>query len=496
MRGLALCLLLVLPLGCYQKNSYSCTGDNECVQGGMKGTCEPAGFCAFPDTMCPSGERYEPNAGGGLGGQCVPPGTGIDAPMGDTPIMPMNCGTLGMMCCQGEAQPCVAGAYCDTGSGMCKQCITDLAVGGSHTCALKFDGSVWCAGENVRGQQGTGVVGGNDALTRAMPVKDTANAVIADATAIISGESTNCVLRTGGTVWCWGKNDDGQVGPGASNIGAATQITYASDMSPLTGMVSLGAGHDMVCAIDAGGTGWCWGENLDGQLGDGTTTARPRAAPILVAPAGAPFANIAAISSNDENTACLRTTTNEIWCWGNNDSGSVGDGTIVQKINPVQVALGVSVAVGRHHTCAVENDHTVWCWGSNSHLRLATANGSSTTPAQSLTTTNAPFGNAASVAAGGVSCALMMNGDLYCWGTNPHGQTGTGTGNERPQPVLRPDGVTPIHGVTKVLANYGHACALLADGEALCWGKNTSGEFGDGTRTNRNYAGPVPLTCP
>jgi alpha-tubulin suppressor-like RCC1 family protein len=488
-RGLALCLLL-LPLGCYHKNSYSCTGDNECVQLGVHGMCEPTGFCAFPDPACPGGDRYEQNAGGGLAGQCVPPGTGIDAP---TDTMPMTCGGVGMPCCQGEAQACVGNAFCD--SGTCKQCITQIALGNSHSCVLKYDGTVWCAGDNGRGQLGIGTVGGNQLVMRTVQVRDSANATISDATAIVTGQGNSCALRAGGTVWCWGKNDDGQTGSGATSIGVATQMVRASDGMPLTGMVSITTGHDMVCALDAGGTAWCWGENIDGQLGDGTTTSRPGAAPVLVAAAGAPFANVVEITTNEVNTACLRDNANGIWCWGNNDNGTIGDNTYVAKSSPVHVADGVSVAVGRRHVCAVENDHTVWCWGNGGHQRTATANGDSSVPAQSLSIANAPFGGAASVVAAGVSCALMMNGDLYCWGANTHGQTGTGIGTDRPMPVIRTDGA-PLHNVTKVVANYAHTCALLADGEALCWGKGDSGEFGDGTKNSRNLPGPVPLTCP
>ena len=106
-----------------------------------------------------------------------------------------------------------------------------------------------------------------------------------------------------------------------------------------------------------------------------------------------------------------------------------------------------------------------------------------------------PFGGAAEVTAAGVSCARMANDDLYCWGTNPHGQTGTGVGTRFPLPVIYADG-TPLHGVKRVLANYSVTCAFLNDGNLLCWGKNDSGQLGDGTFASRNYPAPIPLTCP
>jgi len=493
-RGLAVALCLVLSqLGCGQRSQYACTASNECVLNGIDGLCEPQGFCAFPDPMCPSGDRFETNAGEGLGGQCVPPGTGIDSGI-DTMIdaMPTNCGAVGMACCPNST--CFGNGFCD--SGMCKQCVTDIGLGGSHLCTLKYDGSVWCSGANDKAQLGTGPANAaTGTLTRGAPVKDTSNAVIMDATAIAAGEGHTCVIRTGGTVWCWGRNDDGQTGPTGTSNGAAVQITLASDMSPLTGIVSIAAGHDQVYAIDGTGTAWAWGESTNGQLGDGMKVNRPRAAPVLVAAAGANFPNVAAISTNDENTTCLRDTSNAIYCWGGNADGTVGDNTVVDKTSPVLILSGVDVAVGRRHTCAVKTDNTVACWGSSGHLRLATDTGEVHVPTQSLSMPGVPFGGVASLAAAGVSCAIMLNGDLQCWGANVHGQVGTGMTAYYPMPVVRADG-TPLHNVTKVIANYSHTCAMLADGEALCWGNNGSGEFGDGTRTNRNYPGPVPLTCP
>jgi alpha-tubulin suppressor-like RCC1 family protein len=489
-RGIVRLVVLVAALtaGCH--STYSCESSVECVLGGVNGTCEPSGFCAFPDMSCPSGERYEPKAGGGLGGMCAPASIvdgGIDAPS--------NCGAVGMACCQGEVQSCVDNAFCN--GGTCNQCIVDIAIGNDFSCAIKYDGTVWCTGSNGRGQLGNGVVGGVNTNMRS-EVHDTTNALISDATAIHAGVEHACVLRAGGAVWCWGKNDDGQVGNNTNNnnVSQADQVTKASDGTPLTGIMSLANSHDSTFGIDASGEAWAWGDNAGGQCGDGTVvTPHIRAAPVLVAAAGAPFAGVAQIVSNENDTVCLRTTGNAIWCWGANSQGEVGDNTSVLKSSPVHVFDGIAITVGRFTTFAVRGDHTVWGWGINARGRLhSLAGGDSQVPTQ-IGNGGQPLGGAADVVAAGVSCALMSNGDLYCWGTNQHGQTGTSVSPIDPLPVLRANG-SPLHGVKRAVAGYATMCAFIDDGELLCWGKNQDGQLGDGTFANRSFPAPIPMTCP
>ncbi len=481
---------VALTAGCSQTNPYSCESSVQCVLGGVKGTCEASGFCAFPDTTCPSGERYEPKAGNMLGGTCAPASTvdgGIDAPG--------NCGAVGMACCQGELQACIGNAFCN--GGTCAQCITDIAIGNDFSCAIKYDGTVWCSGNNSRGQLGTGVVGGVNTSMRSQ-LRDNANQLVADAIAIHAGVEHACVVRSGGGVWCWGKNDDGQVGNGTSsnNVGAAAPVKKASDGTQLDGVVSLGAAHDTSYAVDSSGEAWAWGDNATGQCGDGTVvTPHTKAAPVLVAAGGATFANVASIASNDDDRVCLVDTASAIWCWGHNSNGEVGDNTVVDKSSPVHVFDGISLATGRYTTLAVRSDNTVWGWGADSHGRLHSVSGGDSPVPVQVGDASMPLSGVAEVIAAGVSCARMTNEDLYCWGQNPHGQTGTGIAPTSPSPVLRAPG-NPLHAVKRAVAGYATVCAFLEDGELVCWGKNADGQIGDGTFTNRNFPGPVPLSCP
>jgi alpha-tubulin suppressor-like RCC1 family protein len=481
--------IAVVLSSCGGHSQYSCTASNQCVDQGMQGTCEPSGFCAFPDTSCPSGDRYEPNAGTGLGGQCVAPGTGIDSGIDG---LPPNCGAVGMACCPDSS--CGGNAYC--ASGTCAQCIVDMAIGNNHTCALKYDGTVWCSGDNGGGALGIGTFGGLPQAMR-LQARDTTNTPIHDATAIASGNHHTCALRAGGAVWCWGNNDDGQVGDNTTNDRDVAHATQVVGGAALTAMAGLALADDQSCALDGSGGAWCWGFNGDGELGDGTVVSRSQAARVLVAAGGAPFTGIAEVTMGSRGQTCLRTASNQIWCWGANPDGQVGNNTTTAQSVPVQIVDGISVSAGRSQTCAVEPDGSVWCWGPPDKSRLGPGvGGDQLTPNAVLASAGgAQLGGATKVVAAALSCALVANGEVMCWGTNPHGQLGTGIGTATPMPVVYSNG-THLSNVTRMIANYAMACAFRSDGELLCWGRNEEGELGDGTFVSRNYPEPVKVSCP
>src|SRR5262249_31141214 len=155
---------------------------------------------------------------------------------------------------------CVDNTRCD-GTGSCAKCVLDVAFGAHAGCVLKYDGTVWCAGDNLLGQLGSGTTG--PAVAKWTQARD-ATGVITDATAVASGKDNTCALRSGGSVWCWG-----------DTIGNAAVQTVKTDTTPLTGIVEIGLGLAHRCGRDANGGVWCWGANGGGQLGDGTTTLRP-----------------------------------------------------------------------------------------------------------------------------------------------------------------------------------------------------------------------------
>ena len=492
--------LVVAAFGCGNHGSYVCASSTQCVQNGVHGTCETQGFCSFPDTGCPSGSRFESGAGDDLGGECVPEGNPADAST--------TCGAVGQACCvDGEvgSPPCLDNGFCSNGT--CAQCVTDVGTGLRHNCYLKQDHTVWCSGENRSGQLGNG---GTSTVAIATPVqvRDMANTVVADATGLALGGVHSCAIRAGGEVWCWGENntctDGGQLGDGTTtNRDRAVPVIRTNNMR-LTDIVELGASYCNTCARDSTGGVWCWGDNENNRLGDGTIVSRTKAAPVLVAAGGAAFTGAAELSVGDQH-ACVRKTNGETWCWGSNYAGQVGNTTKVNAPVPVKVMdTTISISAGRYHTCAVKTDNSVWCWGQGWQGRLGNGKGDrdsgstldEPTPKPALTALGGtPFGGAKSVAAGAVSCSLSTTNAASCWGAAQYGQTGTGGGTYVPAPVLDVDG-KPLTSVERLVTKFTRVCAFLTSGRLVCWGRNSEGEMGDGTFVNHGLATPIRLSCP
>jgi alpha-tubulin suppressor-like RCC1 family protein len=199
--------------------------------------------------------------------------------------------------------------------------------------------------------------------------------------------------------------------------------------------ISGGSAH--VCALDAGGAAYCWGWNVFGQLGDGTTTDRSSPTPVA---GGLTFVKLSAGYAS----TCGLTADGTAYCWGSNEYAQLGIGTLTGPEScedqrpcstvPVRVAGGrrwASVSVGQFHACAVTPAGVAYCWGSNVTGALGIMTGDGTTP-----TAVAGGLTFASVNAGVLhSCGVTVAGVAYCWGDNVAGQLGDGTGTRRQVPV-------------------------------------------------------------
>lgn len=373
-------------------------------------------------------------------------------------------------------------------------------------CVLHSDHTVWCAGENQYGELGFGLTSPKSSTW--MQVRDSTSVAISDATAISGGWEFMCALRAGGTVWCWGLGSTGQLGNNMNaNAAAAVQVQKTGGQ-PLTNIVQLGAGKNHTCARDMANGVWCWGRNDYGQIGDGTITTmttnnnRSGAVAVLVAPAGAPVTDALDLQVGGEHT-CVMRANNAAWCWGRNDKGELGDNTTTNRPNPVSYGTALQLVTGNFTTCALHADGNMYCTGDTWRNRIGNGapaydNGLNhyALPERVLTApAGAPLTGISSLAAGGVTCAVMADTSVQCWGDNTHGQTGNGGGSTVPAPVLRSDG-KPLTGVDRVVAKFPRACAHRTDGSWWCWGRNLEGAFGDGTLVNHGLATPLGGGCP
>jgi alpha-tubulin suppressor-like RCC1 family protein len=235
-------------------------------------------------------------------------------------------------------------------------------------------------------------------------------------------------------VYCWGSNWQGRLGDGTYiDRRVATQAT---GMAAGVAKVTAGKGH--TCVLKSNGQVWCWGRNWSGQVGDGTTTERTSGVQITWPTQPAPL--ITDIVCGEEFT-CVITAAGGAWCFGENGYGQLGDDTITDHGTPAPVTgmeTGIAdVEAGAQHTCLIKTDGSLWCWGNNYYGRV----GDGTATERHLPVAVMNMDDEVTGAGGGrrSTCGIRA-GLLYCWGYNYYGQLGDGTNTDRyvPTPVAVP----------------------------------------------------------
>lgn len=233
--------------------------------------------------------------------------------------------------------------------------LSSIAAGG-HSCGITVNSGAKCWGSNQFGEIGDGTT-----IWRRTPVN--VSGLSSHVAQITSGYLSSCAVMEDGSGKCWGSNDYGQLGDGA------TDDRYLPvDVVGLTGATGIAAGTDHTCAIVDGVGVKCWGGNEAGQLGDGT--AQPRSTPVDVAGISG---TVRAIATGWDYT-CAVLENGAVKCWGKNDKGQVGDGTTGIRITPVDV-IGLTggmtaIATGWLHTCAITESGGILCWGENDFGQL------------------------------------------------------------------------------------------------------------------------------
>jgi len=387
-----------------------------------------------------------------------------------------------------------------------------VAAGGFFTCALRATGQVLCWGYNFEGELGDNTgTDSNVPVPPMMPADDTVELEV--------GIWTACARRAGGTIMCWGGNFQGELGFVSTAPRSLVPVTVAqiTDAKELT-FSSIGQ-HG--CAKRANDHWWCWGFGVYGQIGDGAGMNR--------------FSPVDTGLIADEvvaggSTTCARTGSTKR-CWGWNGYGQHGDGATLLHPSPYEVQqlagaedfglgprhlcfartgiafctginadtqLGDSttkpttapqavpqlssvtgVSAGHTHSCATRSDGSVWCWGSNYSGEL----GNSSAPANSGPVMVEGLSNVATVHSGGngFTCARRADFVVACWGRNASGQLGDGTLGSRNNAVA-------IGGLAANAINVGdsHVCAVRTNGVPTCWGQNARGQLGDGTQMDRS----------
>jgi alpha-tubulin suppressor-like RCC1 family protein len=347
--------------------------------------------------------------------------------------------------------------------------INALAVGGEHACGVTIAGTVTCWGNNSFGQTGRPVTLEQGALS--VPG-------LSGVTAITAGSFSTCALLENQTVKCWGDNQYGQLGDGTTT-GRSTPVTVPG----LTGVTAIAGttqifgsrSEEHACALLGNGTVKCWGDNLYGQIGDGTQTDRP--SPTTVS--GLTGATAITVGSR---RSCARLSNGTVKCWGTDSfTGLALTPTTVANLTDV-----VDVRLGDLHACALLTNATVKCWGNNNFGQIG--DGTQFTSRPSPTTVSGVSGAVFIAMGSHHGCATLGNGTAKCWGIDSLGEVGDGASNPSEPTPKTVSGLTTVTGLS---GGSRHSCALRAVGTVRCWGVNDYSQLGDPSFVPLSSATPV-----
>jgi alpha-tubulin suppressor-like RCC1 family protein len=363
------------------------------------------------------------------------------------------------------------------------EALQQVRTGSGYSCGLTTSGAAYCWGSNTEGALGIGTFGCFCDTTKFAKVPVAVSGGLRFKSISLGGGSV-IALTSDGTAYSWGRNNHGQLGVGDSvNKNVPTPVATALKFS----YVDAGQGEHMM-GLTSDGTAYAWGFNPQGGLGDGTV-GTPRVTPVPVA-GGLHFK---AISPGGSNFTIAIGTDGKTYGWGVNDVGELGDSTFTARyLSPVEVAKGYSFAsvyAASSHVLALTAAGELYTWGDNfcGALGDGTDGGVRRYAKQvtGLPTIRMVSGGSWS------SVALDINGTAYAWGLNNSGQAGNGTASpnntcgDGSNPVV-PTAVLGGHTFMNIAAGGTHVYALKSDGSAWAWGHNTLGELGDGTATNRS----------
>lgn len=359
-----------------------------------------------------------------------------------------HCGACGNACA----------AYC-TGT-MCNDPVS-IAGGYHHHCAVMTNGDVYCWGRNEKGELGDGTLASKSVPTKVKGLPGPA--VQVDGGALVSANNytpKTCAALENGEVWCWG---DGN--------GTPAKVVGLSNIKE----VSVGDTH--ICAISTARTLYCWGGNNNGQIGNGSTGYV--ASPVAVS------TEVSRICTGAQHS-CAAKIGGALECWGDNGSGQLGIGSKFDEYSPVLIT-GITnilnVRCGASFTCA-HSSSALYCWGTNQVGQLGTGN---------VTDQMAPvlvnLQPVEQLDLGFNFSAAIAGGALNVWGYNGSGQLGNGT----TMTIYSPQ-VLPLANAYLLALASASTCALLKNGEIRCWGANAYGQLGNGGNEQKTM--PTPVSWP
>src|SRR2546426_796888 len=317
---------------------------------------------------------------------------------------------------------------------------------------------------------GTATVVGGGALQRTATLKDAAGTVRGGRT--VTWASSDIGVATVAVAGLMKAVAPGSVTITATSEGQSGMATITVNLV----FAEVSAGNIRTCGVTTKGAAYCWGLNNDGQLGNGTTVDSPT--PVAVV-GGLAFKTV--VAGGEGSHTCGITTNGAAYCWGNDSAGQLGDGTTTNSAMPVAVAGGLtftSLTLHFSHTCGITATGLAYCWGGNSTGQLGTGTTTASTVPVAVT---GGFTFSALRAGFAHTCGVTTDHAAYCWGDNGSGEVGSGSATG--SGVLTPAAV--VGGLTFAGVSTGalHTCGVTTSGIGYCWGLDGTGQLGDGTTT-------------
>lgn len=342
----------------------------------------------------------------------------------------------------------------------------------STTWALGTDGVAYGWGDNTGGKWGDGSVGGN----ATSPVQSTMPEGITF-TEMAGNAKAAAAIGSDGNIYTWGSNSYGALGAGSSNMNLVRSTPTRLTSLPMdVKFTQMAGGNWHTVALGSDGRAYSWGDNSDGQIGNGSS-AQAISPAVAAMPTGIRFVQVAA---GDYHSLAIDSDAN-VWAWGLNQQGQLGNNSTTNSSRPVKVQLpagvkAVEVAGGWQNSAVVGSDGVIYAWGDNSEGQLGN---NSTTDSWKPVPVAMPAGvSFTNVAVGQYhTVALDSNGDVWAWGNNDFGTLGTGNNQSSRKPVKV---LTGKH-ITQVSATINYTMVTARDGTVYGWGRNITGVLGNGT---------------
>jgi alpha-tubulin suppressor-like RCC1 family protein len=417
---------------------------------------------------------------GGAGGNSQPP------PKGECQAGQKQCSAEGLSECGPDGQ-WQAPAACEIGcDGAKSECVVpvQLAAGSTHACALLSDGTVRCWGGNEEGQLGDG--------TQASSFKPKQVLNVSNATKLVADDRGTCAILADGTAWCWGANDASHGNRLDPSSDAPRFITPFK--LPANAVSGIALSKVSLCLISDNSTvAQCQGDNIWGQLGNGSSTPSTRV-PLgpVVGISGSPV-DLSTSTGIVTSHSCAASGEGAVYCWGDGSykqNGSAEAQGLLEatEVNHLELKNISQISTRNHHSCALrQNDGTILCWGWNVSGELGRITSEPVNEGSGPDFVTSMSG-ARQVSAGTTHvCAVKGDDTIWCWGNNGAGALGRSCSEIACQKngfgidiSIEPVNVL-LDPVAEVASGFAFTCARTKAGGMFCWGSNGDGQLGSGS---------------